>query len=65
MAKAIKEIFDFGDNQIYDYFFKHLKSNIQHYIKEQYKAKAVKSYYVLDIEKLTDIVKYCITHGFD
>lgn len=65
MILSIKDIFDFGDNKIYQYFFEHLKNNIKEYIQHQYKAKAVKSFYVLDIEKLTDIVKYCITHGFD
>lgn len=65
MTTTIKDIFDFGDNEIYQYFFAQLENNIRAYIKEQYKAKAVKSFYVLDIEKLTDIIKFCITHGFD
>jgi hypothetical protein len=65
MKKTIKEIFDFGDNKVYEYFFSNLEGNIKNYIKEQYSAKAISSFYVLDIEKLTDIVKYCINHGFD
>lgn len=65
MRKTIQDIFDFSDNQIYAYFFDHLEANIKEYIRLQYSNKAVASFYVLDIEKLTDIVKYCITHGFD
>jgi hypothetical protein len=65
MKKSVKEIFDFRDNKIYQYFFLHLEDNIRSYIKEQYSAKAISSYYVLDIEKLIEVMQYCITHGFD
>lgn len=65
MKKTIQDIFDFSDNEIYAYFFAHLEANIREYIKLQYSNKAVASFYVLDIEKLTDIVKFCIAHGFD
>lgn len=65
MKNTIKDIFDFGDNKVYEYFFAHLESNIKQYISEQYKAKAIASFYVIDVEKLTDIVKFCINHGFD
>lgn len=49
MKRVIKEIFDFGDNKVYSYFFSHLDSNIKNYIKEQYSTKAIASFYVLDI----------------
>jgi len=65
MVNTIKDIFDFGDNKVYEYFFSHMESNIKEYISSQYKQKAVESYYLLDVEKLTDIVKFCILHGFD
>ena len=65
MDRVIKEIFDFGDNKVYHYFFSHIKSNTKNYIKEQYAAKAIASFYVVDIEKLTDIIKYCINNGFN
>lgn len=65
MIATIQAIFDFGDNDIYSYFFSHLEFNIRAYVAQQYKNKAVKSFYILDIEKLIDIVKYCINHGFD
>jgi hypothetical protein len=65
MCKTIKEIFDFGNNAAYHYFFSRLKNNIQDYIRQQYSTKAIPSFFVLDIDKLIDIVKYCITHGFD
>ena len=42
-----------------------MESNIQEYIKQQYSRKAAKDFYLLDVEKLTDIVKFCIVHGFD
>ena len=65
MKKTIKDIFDFGDNKVYDYFFSHMESNIKQYIKQEYSHKAAKDYYLLDVEKLTEIVKFCIMHGFD
>ena len=65
MTQTTKDIFDFGDNKVYEYFFSHLDNNIKGYIKEQYAHKAAKDFYLLDVEKLTDIVKFCIMHGFD
>ena len=41
------------------------KQNTENYIKEQYSRKAVQSFYTLDLEKLTEVIKYCIKHGFD
>ena len=65
MKKTISEIFDFGDNKVYSYFFSHLDSNIKQYIRQQYEHKASKDFFTLDVDKLTDIVKFVIVHGFD
>lgn len=65
MSKTIREIFDFGSNAVYAYFFSRLQANIRDYIKQQYSTKAIPSFFVLDIDKLIDVVKYCIDHGFD
>lgn len=65
MSKTIKEIFDFGNNEVYHYFFAKLKDNIQEFIRIQYSTKAIPSFFDLDIDKLIDVVKYCIMHGFD
>lgn len=65
MVRTIRDIFDFGGNAVYSYFFSHLHSNIKTYIAQQYSSKANQSFFILDIDKLIDIIKYCITHGFD
>lgn len=49
MKNSIKDIFDFGNNKVYEYFFSHLENNIKQYIAEQYKAKAIASFYVIDV----------------
>ena len=49
MVQTIKEVFDFASNKQYNYFYAHLKGNVQNYIKEQYSRKAVASFYTLDL----------------